>query len=138
MTHPLAKVFKALSDETRLRIMNLIVSSGELCVCDIEEVLKCPQAKVSRHLAYLKGVGLVDARRQGLWMLYSVAQPTSDQHRELLECVMSLLKTDALAQKDTRQLMKNVEKGCCATFSVVKPGESPQTFCCSDNPKEAS
>jgi len=133
---PLAKIFKALSDETRLRIMNLVLSSGELCVCDIERVIKCPQTKVSRHLAYLKQAGLLDVRRKGLWMLYSVAKPTSEQHQELLESVIELLRADPLAQKDARQLTKNIEKGCCVTFSVVKPDEAPQAFCCTNNQKE--
>ena len=66
----LAKTFKALSDESRLRILGIILRSEELCVCDIEYVMGFTQTKVSRHLAYLKNAGLVEDRRQGLWMLY--------------------------------------------------------------------
>ncbi len=78
----LAVVFKALSDESRLRIINLLFYSGELCVCDIERVMGATQTKVSRHLAYLRKVGLVDDRRQGLWMLYSIAKPKNRRAQE--------------------------------------------------------
>ena len=60
-----AKLFKALSDETRLRILSLL-TEGELCVCDLMEVLQLPQSTVSRHLAYLRNTGLVADRRQGV------------------------------------------------------------------------
>src|SRR3954453_2103286 len=62
-------VFKALADATRLRIVGLLLSS-EVCVCDIHETLKIPQPKASRHLAYLRRSGLVETRREGLWIHY--------------------------------------------------------------------
>ncbi len=65
-----AQIFKALSDETRLRLVNLLQTGGELCVCDLMAVLDLPQSTVSRHLAYLRNGGLVDDRRQGIWMYY--------------------------------------------------------------------
>lgn len=65
----LAKNFKALSDETRLRILALL-TQGELCVCDLMAVLQLPQSTISRHLAYLRNSGLVADRRQGVWMYY--------------------------------------------------------------------
>jgi ArsR family transcriptional regulator len=67
-------VFGALADATRFRILNLL-AEGELCVCDIMRVLKAPQSKVSRHLSYLRRAGLVDTRKEGLWMHYSLAKP---------------------------------------------------------------
>jgi ArsR family transcriptional regulator len=67
------KIFRAFADETRLRIMNLL-SEGELCVCDLMRVLKEPQSKVSRHLAYLKHGGLAEGRREGLWMHYRLSK----------------------------------------------------------------
>ena len=69
------QLFKALADETRLRILNLLVRR-EVCVCQIVEVLGLGQSKVSRHLAHLRNAGLVNDRREGLWMYYSLAQPT--------------------------------------------------------------
>ncbi|MDW7643848.1 MAG: metalloregulator ArsR/SmtB family transcription factor [Desulfuromonadales bacterium] len=64
-----AKQFKALSDETRLRILSLL-GAGELCVCDLMAVLELPQSTVSRHLATLRNATLVEDRRQGVWMYY--------------------------------------------------------------------
>ena len=62
-------LFKALADATRLRILGLLLA-GEVCVCDIHESLKIPQSKASRHLAYLRRSGLVETRREGLWIHY--------------------------------------------------------------------
>lgn len=78
-----AELFKALADETRLRILNLLVR-GELCVCDIMNVLDIGQSKASRHLACLRNVGLVSDRRSGVWMHYSLAQPSGVTHRQIV------------------------------------------------------
>jgi ArsR family transcriptional regulator len=64
-------VLKSLSDETRLRIINLLYEK-ELCVCDIMEVLQIPQTKASRHLSYLKNAGIVSDRKQAQWVYYSL------------------------------------------------------------------
>jgi ArsR family transcriptional regulator len=69
-----AQIFKALSDETRLRIMSLLITGQELCVCDIIAVLDLPQSTVSRHLAYLRNSNLLEDRRQGIWMYYRINQ----------------------------------------------------------------
>lgn len=66
------KLFKSLSDETRLRILCLLLENGELCVCDLMHVLEQPQSTVSRHLAYLKNCGWLNDRRNGVWMYYSI------------------------------------------------------------------
>jgi ArsR family transcriptional regulator len=68
----IADVFKALSDPTRLRIAALL-SHGELCVCDLMEILKLPQSTISRHMARLKSADIVKDSRQGKWVLYSLA-----------------------------------------------------------------
>ena len=67
------RLFQALGDATRLRILGLLLT-GEVCVCDIHESLKISQPKASRHLAYLRRAGLVAARREGLWMHYRLAE----------------------------------------------------------------
>ncbi|MGE4589503.1 MAG: ArsR/SmtB family transcription factor [Acidaminococcaceae bacterium] len=69
----LEDVLKALSDETRLRIINLLYE-GELCVCDVMEVLQISQAKASRHLIYLKNAGLAKDRKQAQWAYYSLSK----------------------------------------------------------------
>lgn len=67
----LSDVLKALSDETRLRILNILYEK-ELCVCDIMEALQISQAKASRHLIYMKNAGLLKDRRNAQWVYYSV------------------------------------------------------------------
>jgi ArsR family transcriptional regulator len=79
-----ARIMKALADETRLRILALLLDSGELCVCDLMAALQLPQSTVSRHLAYLKNAGWLDDRREGVWMYYQViACPSALQGRML-------------------------------------------------------
>lgn len=68
----LERLFKALGDVTRLRILGLLLT-GEVCVCHIHGALGIPQPKASRHLAYLRKAGLVEARRDGLWVHYRLA-----------------------------------------------------------------
>jgi ArsR family transcriptional regulator len=70
--YEISDVFKALSDPTRLRIAALL-THGELCVCDLMEILKLPQSTISRHMARLKSAGIVKDRRQGKWVHYSLA-----------------------------------------------------------------
>jgi ArsR family transcriptional regulator, arsenate/arsenite/antimonite-responsive transcriptional repressor len=123
----LATVFKALSDEARLRILNLILRTGELCVCDIESTTGFTQTKVSRHLSHLRNAGLLDCRQQGLWMLYSIAKPRNDEHRQLLELLRRLLQSNAVAQQDAKQLAKHIKNGCCATFSFKNARHYPMS-----------
>jgi ArsR family transcriptional regulator len=73
----LETLFMALADKTRLRLLNLM-SDGEVCVGLFTDVLGDSQPKVSRHLAYLRSAGLVNARRDGKWMHYSIQWPTDD------------------------------------------------------------
>jgi ArsR family transcriptional regulator len=124
----LATVFKALSDEARLRILNLLFRTGELCVCDIESITGFTQTKVSRHLSYLKNAGLIDSRQQGLWMLYKIADPKTDSHRQLLNSLRTILQSHPVAQRDTKELSKNIKKGCCVTFAAIKPNQIPATL----------
>jgi ArsR family transcriptional regulator len=81
----LAQTLKALSDPIRLRIVLLLQSEGELCVCDLMAVLKLPQSTVSRHLAYLKRSCWVDTRRQGVWMYYQLSRESCQVCHELLQ-----------------------------------------------------
>ena len=78
------KMFKALADETRLRILHLLCHR-ELCVCQIVDVLGIGQSKASRHLAHLRNAGLVDDRREGLWIYYSLAQPSGTLDEQVSE-----------------------------------------------------
>lgn len=124
----LAKVFKALSDESRLRILNLIFRSGEICVCDIESITGFTQTKTSRHLSYLRNAELVDPRQKGLWVLYSISKPKNKEHEQLLDCLKMILQINPVALKDARELNNNINNGCCTTFAILKPDSKPAVF----------
>lgn len=105
------QMFRAFSDRTRLRILNLLVG-GELCVCDVVEVLGAPQPKVSRHLAYLRKAGLVEARKEGLWMYYRLSAPRNAFHAKLLDCLGSCFEDVPQLAKDAKKLKQR--PGCCS------------------------
>ncbi|MBZ5534915.1 MAG: metalloregulator ArsR/SmtB family transcription factor [Acidobacteriia bacterium] len=121
------KTFKALSDETRLRILHLLIEAGEICVCDMETVLGCPQAKVSRHLTILKNAGLVDDRREGLWVLYSLVKPADSTHAAVLKMLRETGGGE-LFSLDKKKLLQAIQQGRCKTFGVIKPEKIPQSM----------
>jgi ArsR family transcriptional regulator, arsenate/arsenite/antimonite-responsive transcriptional repressor len=86
----LATVFRALADETRLRILALL-RDGEVCVCHIHGGLQLPQPTISRHLAYLRRSGLVEARREGTWMHYKLADAASPVVQAVLDAALHAL-----------------------------------------------
>ena len=79
-------LFKGFADPTRLRVLNLL-AAGELCVCDIVDILGLPQPTVSRHLAYLRRTGLVEATREWKFAHYRLAEPANVVHGNLMACV---------------------------------------------------
>ena len=99
----LAKLFKAMSDETRLRILHLL-TYGELCVCDLMEVLSLPQSTISRHMAYLKNTGLVNDRRDGVWVHYSLAKPKNNIHYLQLKSLQDAFKEYKELRRDIKNL----------------------------------
>lgn len=109
MQSDLVTLFQALGDPTRLRLLNLL-AAGEICVCYFIDVLDDPQPKISRHLAYLRRAGLASARRDGKWMHYSLARPTSPAAARVLDATLEELANDKQMQRDRAQL----ERACCA------------------------
>lgn len=109
MQTDLVTLFQALGDPTRLRLLNLL-AAGEICVCYFIDVLDDPQPKISRHLAYLRRAGLASARRDGKWMHYSLARPTSSAAARVLDATLEELANDKQMQRDRAQL----ERACCA------------------------
>jgi ArsR family transcriptional regulator len=97
-------LFRALADKTRLRLLNLM-GRDEVCVCYFTEVLKTSQPKISRHLAYLRRAGIVDARRQGKWMHYRVAEPKDPRAVQMLKSVSDWMATDRDMKKDRERLI---------------------------------
>jgi ArsR family transcriptional regulator len=106
-------MFRAFSDRTRLRILNLL-RGGETCVCDLVRVIGVPQAKVSRHLAYLRRAGLVKARKEGLWHHYRLAAARSAFHRKLMECLTCCLSEVPELRRDIERMgRESCESGKC-------------------------
>jgi ArsR family transcriptional regulator, arsenate/arsenite/antimonite-responsive transcriptional repressor len=113
--------FKALADRTRLRLLNLL-RTDEVCVCFFVEVLKTNQPKISRHLAYLRRAGIVDARREGPWMHYRIVEPPDADAARVLKDVLSWLEKDQSMQKDRDRLIKV----CCAPQLPVRIQGAPR------------
>jgi len=97
--------FAALSDRTRLRLLNLM-RDGEVCVCFFAETLGTNNPKISRHLAYLKRAGLVSARREGKWMHYKINEPQDKQAAELFAGTMKMIVNDPQMQADRATLIQ--------------------------------
>ena len=113
--------FRALADRTRLRLLNLI-GGDEVCVCFFVEILKTNQPKISRHLAYLRRAGIVDARREGQWMHYRIVEPADTDAARVLQDVMSWLANDVEMQRDRERLVKI----CCAPQLPVNIQGAPR------------
>ncbi len=105
----LEKFFVALSDRTRMRLLNLM-REDEVCVCFLVEVLKCPQSTISRHLAYLRQAGLVGARKEGRWIHYRIVEPPDEHAARILRETLSSLAKDREMQRDRSRLVKF----CCS------------------------
>jgi ArsR family transcriptional regulator, arsenate/arsenite/antimonite-responsive transcriptional repressor len=106
----LETLFKALADSTRLRILGLLLT-GEVCVCHIHDSLRITQPKASRHLAYLRRAGLVDTRRQGLWIYYRLSDSSDPIVRTIRQAVTHVMGHVDVIHKDASRLQKKT--GCC-------------------------
>jgi ArsR family transcriptional regulator len=97
-----AQLFKSLADETRLKILWLLMGREELCVCDIMGVLNITQSKASRHLRYLYHLGWVNDRREGVWMNYRLSVPLGSPEDKQLKLLADILSSrpEAQALKD--------------------------------------
>jgi ArsR family transcriptional regulator, arsenate/arsenite/antimonite-responsive transcriptional repressor len=111
---PLDRLFRALGDPTRLRLLNLMAEQ-EICVCYFTQVIGAPQPKISRHLAYLRKAGIVSARREGKWMHYKLAAPSRPLVAAILKSVLDALKQDKKLQRDSQLL----NRACCGPRSLV-------------------
>ena len=105
------KAFKALSDETRLRILNLILER-ECCVCEVMQALQISQSKASRGLTALYDAGFLKQRKDGLWSLYSIdTESMEDYISDLIEAVKKALKDNKIAMLDRERLRKAERMG---------------------------
>src|SRR5215203_2006259 len=115
--------YMALADKTRLRLLNLM-RAEEVCVCFFTEVLGESQPKISRHLAYLRNVGIVKARREGKWMHYSIVEPDAEGGRRVLKEVLAWLDD----QDEMRKEREKYQKVCCSPEMLVQIARTPITF----------
>ena len=120
-TTRLVALCRALADRTRLRILNLL-GPNEVCVCFLVEVIGGPQARISRHLAYLRRAGIVSARRLGKWMQYRVVEPPEEPLAGLFRAVRDSLATDPELQRDQQRL----ERLCCASRAPIQILRAPK------------
>ena len=112
--------YMALADNTRLRLLNLM-RDEEIRVCFFTEVLGGSQPKISRHLAYLRNAGLVEARRDGKWMHYSIKEPSDANARLVLEAALRWLDSRA----DMRSDRERYENVCCSPDALVQIARTP-------------
>ncbi len=122
-----AQLFKALADETRLKILWLLMGHEELCVCDIMGVLGITQSKASRHLRYLFNAGLVTDRREGLWMYYKISVAFGSREGKLLQVLKEILATQLPVQVLSQQLQQWLREKSCHIRRPEQVGIELQT-----------
>ncbi|MGF7398821.1 metalloregulator ArsR/SmtB family transcription factor [Thermoanaerobacterium thermosaccharolyticum] len=106
-------IFKALGDENRLRIINLL-SKGKLCVCDIEAILMMTQSNVSRHLNKLKNVGIISSEKKSQWVYYSIYSNFVNKHKMLYEYLINSFNNipQFITDNENFEKYKNREQSC--------------------------
>src|SRR5512136_2894219 len=110
----LVKASKALSDETRLRILNLLLER-ECCVCEVMQALQISQTRASRNISFLHDAGFLKLHKDGLWSLYSIDETDMDEYMTgLVESVRKAMASNKLAAIDRERLKKaeRVGPGC--------------------------
>lgn len=117
----LLRLYDCLCDATRLRVINLL-AQGPLCVCHFEAVLKLPQARISRHLAYLRRHELVVARQEGPWRVYALAEPAPAALQANLACLQDARAEEPALRDDLARLARlHAQVNCgCSTPTVSR------------------
>jgi ArsR family transcriptional regulator, arsenate/arsenite/antimonite-responsive transcriptional repressor len=118
--YDLALLFAALSDRTRLRLLNLM-DGREICVCYFVEILGQSQPKISRHLAYLRRAGVVAARREGKWMHYGIVVPSHIGAARILRETIAVVSKEKALKADLARL----HKACCSPPKVSAHESAP-------------
>jgi ArsR family transcriptional regulator len=109
---PMSRLFKALGDEVRLRIVALL-AHGELCVCHIEEALGLTQTNASRQLGLLRAAGVVEDRREQRWVYYTLKRQPDQQCERLLSAVVASFAKKDVLRKDIERLLRSKGPGRC-------------------------
>ena len=112
--HSLLKVFKALSDETRLRVFNVLLER-ECCVCEVAQALRISQTRASRNLTILYEAGLLKVSRTGLWVLYSISEEAMvGLYHGLPEIIRNSLRDNEIISLDLERLKTAVREPQCS------------------------
>src|SRR5436190_24279008 len=101
----LVQIYECLCDKTRLRILHLLAQSP-LCVCHFQEILNEPQVKISKHLAYLRSRGLVQAEQEKNWMIYSLPSRPAPELEANLKCLQDCVQSVGVFRRDLKALAK--------------------------------
>jgi ArsR family transcriptional regulator len=109
------RLFLALSNETRLTLLHLL-GDREVCVCELVDALRQPQPKISQHLACLRSVGVVEARREGKWMHYRIVPPPHRRANMILQETLTWLKEE----KPVSSATQYSSRGCTQKPVVLK------------------
>jgi ArsR family transcriptional regulator len=112
---PGAQIFLACSDTSRLRILNLIMTNGEMCITDLEHILEFTQTKTSRHLIYLKNSGILTSRKFNQWIFYQI----KDEVLDIMQQVFQFLRRDPVLQKD-QQIFQTLYNNRELTLNKLK------------------
>jgi ArsR family transcriptional regulator len=109
---PASLLFKALGDETRLRIVALL-AHGELCVCHFESALGLNQSTTSRQLSVLRAAGVVEARREGSWVYYRLADQLDEFRKAQLKALVGSFSKREVLREDVERLVRTRGPGAC-------------------------
>jgi ArsR family transcriptional regulator, arsenate/arsenite/antimonite-responsive transcriptional repressor len=109
---PVTQFFRALGDETRVRIVALL-AHGELCVCHVQEALGLAQPTASRQLAILKQAGIVQSKRMGTWTYHGLAPQADEQRRRQLRALVEAFSDKSVLRKDVERLVRARGPGAC-------------------------
>jgi ArsR family transcriptional regulator len=127
----LVQIYQCLCDETRLRILHLL-QAGELCVCHFQEILNEPQVKISKHLAYLRKRGLVEARKEANWVIYRLPSKLTPELKANLSCLQDCVSESVVFRRDAAKRQRLTAKITARSPVCCTPGtgKSKTAKCC--------
>ena len=128
--HDHAEVFQSLADPARLRLLNVLMQAGEICVCELVQALRLPQYGVSRHLQKLVGAGWLQARRRGKWIYYRIPRNLKPYQRALLRAVAQLGTERQDFGEDLERASRRLKlrrAGVCCVGLAAPGGRRPRT-----------
>ncbi len=118
----LVRIYECLCDRTRLRLLN-VLAQGPLCVCHFQVVLREPQVKISKHLAYLRQRGLVEVERNGNWMVYGLPVKPASELKANLACLQDCARENPVFEADLARLRKLAPTMAGPASCSCRPGE---------------